>query len=264
MAITRRQFVGEAALAVIALKPALRRMRWDPQPWGRLTARPAATVHDPLPAGVHTLSALESRTTVVVVPPGLSPERPVPLILMFHGATESNAESLDAMQQIAERSGAILLAPSSAGRTWDAIRGVFGDDLDDIDKQLARVFAHCAVDPGRIAFAGFSDGASYAISLGLINGDLCSHIIGYSPGFVIPGVWHGHPRVFIAHGTHDHILPIDQCGRRIASDLTKRGYSVQFAEFDGDHEIRPEMVERSVAWVVGGPAAAGPQAPGGE
>ncbi|MFI5250149.1 MAG: alpha/beta hydrolase [Gemmatimonadales bacterium] len=264
MAITRRQFVGDAALAVIALKPVWRRMRWDPQPWGRLTARPAATVRDPLPAGVHTLSALESRTTVVVVPPGLVPERPAPLILMFHGATESNTESLDAMQQIAERSGAILLAPSSAGRTWDAIRGVFGDDLDDIDKQLARVFAHCVVDPGRIAFAGFSDGASYAISLGLINGDLCSHIIGYSPGFIIPGVWHGHPRVFIAHGTHDHILPIDQCGRRIASDLTKRGYSVQFAEFDGDHEIRPEMVERSVAWVVGGAAATGPRAPGGE
>jgi phospholipase/carboxylesterase len=256
MPITRRQFVGDAALAIVALKT----MSWGPEPSGRLTARPAATVHDPLPAGVHTLSALGSRTTVLVVPPGLSPERPAPLILMLHGATESSAESLEALQQIAGRSGAILLAPSSAGTTWDAIRGEFGDDLDDIDQQLARVFARCAVDPRRIAFAGFSDGASYAISLGLINGDLCSHIIGYSPGFVIPGVWHGHPRVFIAHGNHDHILPIDQCGRRIASDLTKRGYSVEFAEFDGDHEIRPEMVQRSVAWVAGG--TAGPESRG--
>jgi phospholipase/carboxylesterase len=235
-------------------------MSRDPEPWGRLTARPPAVVRDPLPPGVHTLSALGERTTVVVVPPGVSPARPAPLILMFHGATESNAESLGAMQQIAERSGAILLAPSSAGTTWDAIRGVFGDDLDDIDKQLARVFARCVVDPGRIAFAGFSDGASYAISLGLINGDLCSHIIGYSPGFIIPGVRHGHPRVFIAHGTRDHILPIDRCGRRIAADLAAHGYSVEFAEFDGDHEIRPEMVERSVKWFEGG--AAGPETRG--
>jgi predicted esterase len=249
--ITRRQFVGDAALAVVAL----RQLSWDPRPWGRLSARPSATVHDPLPPGVHTLSAVGSRTTVVVVPPKVSPERPAPLILMLHGATESNAESLDAMQQVAGDAGAILLAPSSAGRTWDAIRGVFADDLDDIDQQLARVFEHCVVDPARIAFAGFSDGASYAISLGLINGDVCSHIIGYSPGFIIPGVRHGQPRVFIAHGAHDHILPIDQCGRKIASDLKAHGYSVDFAEFDGDHEIRPEMVERSVAWVVGGTAA---------
>jgi phospholipase/carboxylesterase len=246
--ITRREFVGEAALAVVAL----RRLSWDPRPWGRLSARPSATVRDPLPPGVHTLSAAGSRTTVVVVPPKAPAARPAPLILMLHGATQDNTESLDAMQRVAGDAGAILLAPSSAGRTWDAIRGVFGDDLDDIDQQLTRVFEHCVVDPARIAFAGFSDGASYAISLGLINGDLCSHIIGYSPGFIIPGVRHGQPRVFIAHGTHDHILPIDQCGRKIASDLKAHGYSVDFAEFDGDHEIRPEMVQRSVTWLMQG------------
>jgi predicted esterase len=249
--ITRRQFVGHATLAVVALGQS----SWDPRPWGRLKARPSATVRDPLPPGVHTLSEVGSRTTAVVVPPKVSPERPSPLILMLHGATESNAESLDAMQRVAGEAGSILLAPSSAGRTWDAIRGAFGDDLDDIDQQLARVFEHCVVDPARIAFAGFSDGASYAISLGLINGDLCSHIIGYSPGVIIPGVRHGRPRAFIAHGTHDHILPIDQCGRKIASDLKAHGYSVDFAEFDGDHEIRPEMVQRSVAWLVGGGTA---------
>ena len=252
--ITRRQFVGQATLAVVALGQSSR----DPRPWGRLSARPSATVRDPLPPGVHTLSTVGSRTTVVVVPPKVSPERPAPLILMLHGATESNAESLGAMQQVAGDAGAILLAPSSAGRTWDAIRGVFGDDLDDIDQQLARVFEHCLVDPARIAFAGFSDGASYAISLGLINGDLCSHIIGYSPGFMIPGVRHGQPRVFIAHGTRDRILPIDQCGRRIASDLKSQGYAVEFAEFDGYHEIRPEMVQRSVAWLEGGGATPAP------
>ena len=31
---------------------------------------------------------------------------------------------------------------------------------------------HHAVDPARIAVAGFSDGASYALSLGLTNGTL--------------------------------------------------------------------------------------------
>lgn len=32
--------------------------------------------------------------------------------------------------------------------------------------------------------AGFSDGASYALSLGLPNGNLFSHIVAFSPGFM--------------------------------------------------------------------------------
>jgi predicted esterase len=31
---------------------------------------------------------------------------------------------------------------------------------------------------------GFSDGASYALSLGLANGDLFTHVLGFSPGFM--------------------------------------------------------------------------------
>jgi len=69
--------------------------------------------------------------------------------------------------------------------------------------------------------------------------------LGSRSGFRRP---HGHPRVFMAHGTRDHILPIDQCGRRIAAKLKADGYSVEFETFDGDLEIRPEMVQRSMNW----------------
>jgi phospholipase/carboxylesterase len=215
-----------------------------------LTARPLGKPSDPLSPGLHTLSTAGDRATVVFIPSTLRAAQPAPLVLMLHGATESSAESLSYMQQAAEHASAILVAPSSAGVTWDAIRGVFGDDLSDIDAQLARVFAHCIVDPRHLAIAGFSDGASYAISLGLINGDLFTHIIAYSAGFVIPGVPHGHPRLFMAHGTRDRILPIDQCGRRIATELKTAGYDVEFNTFDGPHMVRPEMVERSMQWLA--------------
>jgi len=33
---------------------------------------------------------------------------------------------------------------------------------------------------------GFSDGASYALSVGITNGDLFTHVIAFSPGFVAP------------------------------------------------------------------------------
>ena len=38
------------------------------------------------------------------------------------------------------------------------------------------------IDPSRIAMAGFSDGASYSLSVGLANGDLFSAVFGFSPG----------------------------------------------------------------------------------
>jgi predicted esterase len=33
-----------------------------------------------------------------------------------------------------------------------------------------------AIDPARVAIGGFSDGATYALSLGLINGDLFKRV----------------------------------------------------------------------------------------
>ncbi len=55
---------------------------------------------------------------------------------------------------------------------------------------------------------GFSDGASYALSIGLTNGDLFTHVVAFSPGFASPVTYTGKPPVFVSHGTHDEVLPI--------------------------------------------------------
>jgi predicted esterase len=47
------------------------------------------------------------------------------------------------------------------------------------------------VDRSAICCSGFSDGASYALSLGLSNGDLFSHILAFSPGFMRPMSYQG-------------------------------------------------------------------------
>jgi len=41
-----------------------------------------------------------------------------------------------------------------------------------------------AADPARVTLGGFSDGATYALSIGLANGDLFPQVIGCSPGFI--------------------------------------------------------------------------------
>ena len=102
-----------------------------------------------------------------------------------------------------------------------------------------------------MAAEGFSAGASYALSLGLLNGDLFTHVIAFSPGFVAEGTRRGKPRIFVSHGVHDPILPIDRCGRRIVRDLRGDDCDVLYTEFDGGHAVPTEIVGAAVAWLNG-------------
>jgi phospholipase/carboxylesterase len=136
---------------------------------------------------------------------------------------------------------------------WDVIaRGRYGPDLALVEAALDHAFARCAVDPTRLAVGGFSDGASYALALGLNNGDLFSHVLAFSPGFAGPGTRRGRPQVFISHGTRDPILPIDQCSRSIVRQLRAQGYPLLYREFDGEHVIPPEVARAAVDWFIAG------------
>lgn len=173
----------------------------------------------------------------------------VPLFVMLHGATQSPEDMFWYLGTAPEEAGVAVLAPSSRDTTWDAIRGGFGADVEFLNRALQRVFDTVSVDPARVAVGGFSDGASYGISLGLINGDLFKSVVAFSPGFMIDGTPNSKPRIFISHGTNDRILPIDRCGRRIASRLKARGYDVTFREFDGEHEIPAEIVREGLRFL---------------
>ena len=114
-------------------------------------------------------------------------ESPLPLFVMLHGATQSASDMFWYLGDAPEEAGVAVLAPNSRDTTWDAIGGSFGIDVEFLNRALERVFENVSIDPKRISIGGFSDGASYGISLGLINGDLFSSIVAFSPGFVIDG-----------------------------------------------------------------------------
>ena len=97
--------------------------------------------------------------------------------------------------------------------------------------------------PRKLAIGGFSDGATYALSLGLDNGSLFTHVMAFSPGFIAARRPSGKPRIFISHGRSDNILPIDATSRRIVPALEEAGYPVTYKEFDGPHAV-PETIAR--------------------
>jgi len=168
---------------------------------------------------------------------------------MLHGAGQSAEIGIRPFLPLADAAGLVLLAPDSRGSTWDFLYGPYAADVAFIDRALARVFQQCAIDPARIIIEGFSDGASYALSLGLTNGDLFSRIVAFSPCILAPAANIGRPRVFISHGTSDRILPIDNCGRRLAARLTAAGYVVEFREFTGPHAVPPDVARAAVEWL---------------
>ena len=214
---------------------------------GVLLARPTPVRHQAA-LGRQALRLGGTRDGLLYVPTGYSPERAAPLALLLHGAGGHASHSLALLQPFADAPGLILLAPESRRKTWDVILDAYGPDVAFIDRALAQSFQQHAVDPARVAIGGFSDGASYALSLGLTNGHLFTHIIAFSPGFMAPTRQQGSPRLFISHGTDDQILPIGHCSRRIVPQLTRAGYDVRYREFDGPHTVPPAIAREAVAW----------------
>lgn len=215
---------------------------------GLIGARPQ-TIAQPsgITPGRHPLDMGGRRDGIFLVPERLDAAKPAPLIVSLHGAGGVASHALDIFARQAEARGIIVLAPESRASTWDVIRGGYGPDVAFIEGALNKVFGLHAVDSERIAVAGFSDGASYALSIGVINGALFKDILAFSPGFMAPTGQSDLPRVFISHGVHDEVLPIDPCSRRIVPMLKRAGYDVEYQEFDGGHVVPPSMVDRAVA-----------------
>jgi len=249
--LSRRDFVRMTLAA--AATPALTSCdssRTAPEPGDpRLTARPGEPTIEPV-TGLSDLGIGGSRDGFLYVPQSYDPAVPAPLFVALHGAGQSSDLWLTYLSRSESRA-MILLVPESRGVTWDLISGVLGPDVAFIDQALAYTFARCRIDPTRACLAGFSDGASYALSLGLSNGDLFTHLIGYSPGFAqsLDPVT-GKPRIFISHGTSDPILSVAHTRQVIVPQLTGAGYDVTYEEFSGGHEVPASVSLAALDWFV--------------
>jgi phospholipase/carboxylesterase len=214
----------------------------DPQSQEGRTPAPPAGSGDCRP-GEHSLRIGGGRRALMRVSSGSRRGRKA-LILTLHGAGGGARDGLSAFRGAWDVPGVVMVAPTARGGTWSFFGGR-DVDVPFVERAVAQAMARCRIDPRLVAVGGFSDGASYALTLGLTNGDLFRAIIALSPGGAHTDSRAGAPRVFVAHGTGDQVLPV-ALSDGIVRSLRNDGYQVAYRRFAGVHEVRPEIARAAV------------------
>jgi phospholipase/carboxylesterase len=186
------------------------------------------------------------------------------LVLHGLGGNVGELDKIEVMPMVpetADRFGVAFLFPESRATSpsgWDRSgdpstwkNGSFGPDIAFIDAALAQTFNRLNVTPNRIGVWGFSDGASYSLSMGLCNGDLFSHVAAFSPEYMSPPQTVGQPKVFVSHGRSDPFINVVSTRNGIVPDLRSRGYTVDYVEFDGGHTIDPAARSQAMSAFLG-------------
>jgi phospholipase/carboxylesterase len=223
--------------------------------WGgpqvtRIEARPSPPSKAARP-GAHPLHlGTWERDGTLYVPALATAGRPLPLIVLLHGGGGS-ARDFTSKFPLADEFGVVMLALDSRDNTWDGIDSPYGPDVLFIDDALRHTFERVAIDPERIALGGLSDGGAYSLSLGLVNGDLFTHLVAVAPGFLAPPAPPvGSPRIFVGHGVRDRVYSALSSRRRVVPQLRDAGYDVTYYEFDGPHWITDEAARELLQWFV--------------
>lgn len=193
-----------------------------------------------------------AQRAVLLTPETLDPARRYPLLTVLHGAGRQDELLLRGCRGEAEARQALFLIPRSFHMTWDLIAQAAGGgrspegapppsprpDLDFLEFAYDLIYRRYPVDAGRQALLGYSDGASYALSVGLSNPQIFRAVLGWAAGFLAlnpaaaePGT--PRPAVLLEYGSHDELFPFEQVALPMRAQLEDLGCQVTFRVDEG-------------------------------
>ena len=123
-------------------------------------------------------------SAVLLTPDEIEPGRRYPLVTVLHGAGRQDELLVRACQGEPEKRQALFLVPRSVQPTWDLIACDERPDLDFLEHAYDLIYRRYPIDPARQALLGYSDGASYALAVGLSNPHVFCAVMGWAAGFV--------------------------------------------------------------------------------
>lgn len=200
-------------------------------------------------AGEHPLALARGRDGILYVPETPSPAAPRPLLVLLHHDGGRAQSWIRVAREPAEALGVVLLVPESRRSAWDVGPSTIDADIHFIDRAIAEASQRVRIDPRCVAIGGFAMGASLALTIGLANGDLFTSVLAFSPGFYAETEPVGRPRIFLAHGTADPVHPVLFSARPLVAGLRKQRYQVTTVEFEGGHELPPDILAQAMEWM---------------
>jgi predicted esterase len=206
----------------------------------------AAAARHELP-GRYALELDTGRDGTLYVPVGYKPGVATSLLVWLHGAGGGGSVS-PALAEMADEFTVVVLAPSAREWTWDAILGQWGPDVEFVQRAMRQTLDRYSIDRARIWLGGYSDGASYSLSLGISYGDVFRKVFAGAPGVMQPVDVKGKPPIFLAHGRQDETMPIDATSRKFLSRLKALGYDVTYREYEGRHTLPPGILRETFEW----------------
>jgi predicted esterase len=213
--------------------------------------------HASAEGGLVTISNAQTQGHLLL-PDVVDPDRSYPLLTVLHGAGRQDELLVRVYGEEPQRRQAVFFVPRSTAPTWDLIVGEDRADLDFLEHAYAEIYRRVPVDHGRQALIGYSDGASYALAIGLSNPRLFSAIMGWAAGFVVfdpAGIAADDPkpRILLEHGTHDPVFPFEQIAVRNCAILRRLGYEVDLRVDEGGvHWPSREFHPAALDWFFAG------------
>ncbi|MEX2207459.1 MAG: hypothetical protein WEF50_14615 [Myxococcota bacterium] len=224
----------------------------------RIEHKPMEIRDEPSPTGQVSIERGESRA-VLLTPSEIDPAKRYPLVTVLHGAGRQDEMLVKACRDEPETRDALFLVPRSLLPTWDLIASPERPDLDFLEYAYDLIYRRYPVDAGRQALLGYSDGASYALSVGLSNPHLFRAVMGWAAGFIALDRTFNldgdrKPLVLLEYGTHDPLFPFERVAIPMRENLRKAGYTVEFrVDQGGKHWPSPDFLPEALDWFFSEP-----------
>ncbi|HVY25878.1 MAG TPA: alpha/beta fold hydrolase [Polyangiaceae bacterium] len=240
------------------------------------TATPPAASALP-PPGAASAAELVALQTITVSRLAES-ERGGVAVVLLHGYGAAGDDLASLAERLARPGSRFILPaaplPQGSGRAWWRIEGrrpphAWDEQLPggfvpnpqvasarrQVQQLLRDVKARYA--PGRLVLAGFSQGAMLSLDVAL-QAEPSVDRVGVLSGVMLADSLAAlktqridKPRFFMSHGRSDTVLPF-AAAERAYEMLDARGYSVDFHDFDGGHQIPADVSEALAKFIYDG------------
>ena len=192
---------------------------------------------EPAPTGLVEVEQGPSRG-LLLTPNEIDPDASYPLFTVFHGAGRQDEMLVKACRGEPEARQAFFFIPRSVQSTWDLIAGGDEVDLKFLEYAWDLIYRRYPVDSMSQCLIGYSDGASYALSLMLSNPGFFDAALCWAAGFAVLDrnavrMADRRTRVYLEYGTHDQVFAFDTVALPMRERLEQAGYLVKFSVDEG-------------------------------